>query len=221
MKPYPIAVIALLVTAGSARAQEALPRVPLSRGDLQIVVGWQNLEENGTSLPRQDNWINSIFWGGAGAGWYWTDHLKTHVDIGAGTEGSRYRYESTVVNGRVTSSSSRFGVRVRSVAVAQHYQFYRNRLLHPYVGGGAVVERVTERESYEPVFIYDNEARVSRLVVPARSEGPSSRTVVKPFGTVGLKAYFTRRAFFTTDMRAIVEHGVDEVLFRFGFGADF
>ena len=31
----------------------------------------------------------------------------------------------------------------------------------------------------------------------------------------------TRRAFFTGDMRLMVRHGIDDVLFRAGFGIDF
>ena len=31
----------------------------------------------------------------------------------------------------------------------------------------------------------------------------------------------TRRAFFTSDTRLMFRSGIDEVLFRFGFGVDF
>ena len=53
----------------------------------------------------------------------------------------------------------------------------------------------------QPVFIYDHVTRISRQVAPARTEGPTHRIVVRPFGELGFKAYMTRRAFFTDDTR--------------------
>jgi opacity protein-like surface antigen len=220
MKPFSIALVVVLAFAGSARADDE-PRTPLSRGDVHFVIGWQNLEGRQPQASRGNQWINSIFWGGAGAGRYWTDHLKSQVDIGAGSEGDQYRYATTIVEGQPTGSSSRFNVSGRSVALAQHYQFFRNQWIHPYVGGGAAIERLTTTERHEPVTIYDSVARQPRVVLPQRTEGPTSRTRVTPFATTGFKAYMTRRAFFTSDVRVMVDHGIDEVLFRFGFGTDF
>ena len=219
MKTFSFAATAWLLTVGVAGAQEP-PRAPLNRGDAHFVIGWQNLHKE---QPQQhyNNWLNGIFYGGAGAGWYWTDHVKTQVDFGAGTQGHQYRYEPIVVNGQTTALSSRVSVRQQSLAVAQHYQFFRNQWFHPHVGAGVDIARETTTEEYQPVIVFDNITRVSRQVTPARTEGPDHRTIVRPFGEVGFKAYMTRRAFFTGDTRVMVRHGVDEVLFRFGFGVDF
>jgi hypothetical protein len=69
--------------------------------------------------------------------------------------------------------------------------------------------------------VFDNATRTSRTIAPARTEGPEHDFIARPFAEGGLKAYVTRRAFFTTDMRMMFRPGIDEVLFRAGFGFDF
>jgi opacity protein-like surface antigen len=220
MKTFPLAIAAWVMGAAVAVAQEPA-RPPLTRADVQVVVGWQNLRREQPQQSYNDNWMNGIFYGGGGAGWYWTDHLKTRVDFGAGTEGHQYRYEPIVVNGQTSASSSRLSVQRQSVAVAQQYQFFRNQWFHPYVGAGLDIARETTIESYDPVFVFDSVTRVSRQLTPAQTRGPDHRMVARPFAETGFKAYMTRRAFFTGDMRVAFRHGVDETLFRCGFGVDF
>jgi opacity protein-like surface antigen len=219
MKSFTLAAIACLLAAGVAGAQD-VPRAPLVRGDAHFVIGWQNLHKE---QPQQhyNDWLNAIFYGGAGAGWYWTENLKTQVDFGAGTQGHQYRYAYTVTNGQTTSSSSRVDIRQQSLAVAQRYQFFRNQWFHPHVGAGVDIARETTTEQYQSVVLYDNATRTSTQITPARTEGPDHRMIVRPFAETGFKAYMTRRTFFTGDTRVMFRTGIDEVLFRFGFGVDF
>src|SRR5438067_1748222 len=163
MRTFPLAAVAWLMGTALAGAQEP-PRTPLSRGDVHFVIGWQNLRREQT--PQQpggyhDDWLNRIFYGGAGAGWYWTDNLKTQVDFGAGTTAEQYRYSYTTTNSQSTSSSSRLSLQQQSVAVAQQYQFFRNQWFHPHVGAGLEVARETTREIYEPIIVFDNTTHVS------------------------------------------------------------
>jgi hypothetical protein len=220
MRILTIVAAAWLAASGLAGAQEP-SRTPLTRGDTHFVIGWQNLHKEQPGPQSFNNWVNGIFYGGAGAGWYWTDHLKTQVDFGAGSEGHQYRYEPIVINGQTTGSSSRFQVRQQSVAVSQQYQFFRNQWFHPHVGAGVDIARETTTEEYSPVFIFDSITRTSRQIEPAQTEGPEHRTIARPFAEAGLKAYMTRRAFFTADTRLMYRKGLDEVLFRLGFGVDF
>lgn len=217
-----LAIGALLLLSGSAAAQADAPAWQ-SRADFHAVIGWQNLRQDrgDDTFDSYNNWANGIFYGGAGAGWYWNDHLKTQVDIGTGTLGRHYRYRPLIINGVQTGATSRVAVRQSSVAVSQQYQFFRNQWFHPRVGAGFDIARETRREEFHAVFAYDQVARVSRQVSPARIEGPSQDTIVRPFGEVGFKAYMTRRAFFTGDTRLMFRGGIDEVLFRIGFGVDF
>jgi opacity protein-like surface antigen len=220
MKTFPLAVAAWLAGAALAAAQEPA-QTPLNRGDVHFVIGWQNLHKEQPQPQPFNNWLNNILFGGAGAGWYWTDHLKTQIDFGGGTQGHQYRYEPIVINGQTTGSSSRVSVRQQSVAVSQQYQFFRNQWFHPHVGAGVDIARETTTEEYSPVFVFDSVTRTSRQITPTRNEGPEHRMLARPFGELGFKAYITRRAFFTGDTRIMVRHGIDEVLFRCGFGIDF
>lgn len=220
MKTLSLFTAACLAATGMAAAQEA-PRTPLARADAQVVVGWQNLHKEQVPARSYNDWVNGIFYAGAGAGWYWTDHLKTQVDVGVGSEGHQYRYGYTTVGAQSTATSSRLAIRRQNVAVGQHYQFFRNQWFHPHVGAGIDIARETTRQEFSPTVVFDSATRTSREILPARTDGPTHRTIARPFAEAGLKAYMTRRAFFTADTRLMYRNGLDEVLLRFGFGLDF
>jgi opacity protein-like surface antigen len=223
MRTFILAIGAALLVSGTAAAQGEAPAATASRADFHAVIGWQNLRQDrgGDTFDSFNNWTNGIFYGGAGAGWYWTEHVKTQVDFGAGTLGRSYRYRQVTINGVATGESSRVATRQQSVAVSQQYQFFRNQWFHPHLGAGLDIARETKREEFQPIFIYDQVTRTSRQVSPARTEGPSDDMIVRPFAEVGFKAYMTRRAFFTGDTRLMFRGGIDEVLFRIGFCVDF
>jgi len=222
MRTFILAAAGWLLVTGAAAAQTP-EAAQLTRGDFHAVIGWQNLrqERGDSTFDSYNSWANGIFYGGAGGGWYWNEHLKTQVDFGAGTRGRHYRYRAFTVNGLQTSESALVHVQQQSVAVSQQYQFFRNQWFHPHLGAGLDIARETLREEYQPVYVYDPMTRSSRQLAPARIEGPNHRAVVRPFGEVGFKAYMTRRAFFTGDARLMFRSGIDEVLFRVGFGVDF
>lgn len=219
MKASLLTAAAILLAAG-ASAQTPAPAVQLPRADAHFVLGWQNLHKDQPQSSYND-WLNGIVYGGAGAGWYWTDHAKTQVDVGGGTRGSQYRYQQLAVNGNQTYESSRLRVRESSVAISQQYQFFRNQWFHPYAGAGVELARETTTEEYDPVIFVDNVTHTTRVVTPARVEGPAHRFIARGFGETGFKAYMTRKAFFMANVRVMVRGGVDEVLLRAGFGFDF
>ena len=213
------AVCAVWLAGSAVAAAQEAPSGPISRSDIQFVIGWQNLHKPATN--NSDDWVNGILFGGLGAGWYWTDHLKTQVDFGGGTSGHQYRYEPRFANGADLTQFSRLEVRETSLAIGQQYQFFRNQWFHPRLGVGVDLARETTTEQYQPVFVFDNAARTSREITPARIEAPEHRFIARPFVETGLKAYMTRRTFFTADTRLMFRSGIDEVLFRLGFGVDF
>ena len=206
---------------GAAQPPEASPAA--GRADFHAVVGWQNLRlDRPQDVTGPDsNWAHGILFGGAGGGWYWTEHLKTQIDVGGGTPARNYRYRARNINGVAASEISRVRTTRPSLAISQQYQFFRNEWFHPHVGIGLDIARETRTEAFEPVFGYDPVTRISRELAPRRTEGPVVSTSLRPFGEVGFKAYMTRRAFFTGDMRLMVHSGIDQVLFRAGFGIDF
>jgi hypothetical protein len=200
------------------QAQPAVP--PSTRADIHVVAGWQNLHKE---QPQQsyNDWMNGIFYGGAGAGWYWNDHLKTQIDFGAGTKGRQYRYEQVTVGGQPGYQSSRVSVNQQSLAIGQQFQFFRNAWFHPHVGGGVDLAREQTTTEFEATTVYDPVTRVYRQITPRHTEGPDSDFVARAFVETGFKAYITRRSFFTADSRVKFRGHIDEVLFRFGFGVDF
>ena len=190
------------------------------RADAHVAAGWQNLHKP-QPQPSYNDWLNAILYGGAGAGWYWTDHLKTQIDIGAGTRGHQYRTDQFVIDRMPAYASSRVAIRETTVSVSQQYQFFHNQWFHPHVGAGVEAVRETSTEEYQPVVIFDNATRSSRVVSAAHTTGPERRVFARAFGEGGFKAYMTPRAFFIGDMRVMFRSGIDEVLFRAGFGFDF
>lgn len=223
MKTFQLAIAFWLMGTVFAGAQEPA-RAPLVRGDVHFVIGWQNLHRQ--QAPQQqgccsNDWLNNIFYGAAGVGWYWSENLKTQIDFGGGTTGEQYRYSYVTSGTQSTNTSSRISVQQQSVAVGQQYQFFRNQWFHPHVGAGIDIARETTRESFQPIFIYDSATRTSKQIAPPRAAGPDHRTIARPFAEVGFKAYMTKRAFFSGDTRVKFKGGMDEVLFRLGFGVDF
>jgi hypothetical protein len=219
-----LAAVGCLICAAPAAAQTPDVAPARGRADFQVVIGWQNLRLDRYEDPfdRPDhNWAHAILFGGVGAGWHWSEHLKTQVDVGGGTPTRHYQYRARTINGFQASEISRVRLTRPSLAISQQYQFFRNAWFHPRVGIGLDIARETRTEHFEPVYGYDSVARVSRQLAAARTEGPTRRVVARPFGEVGFKAYMTRRAFFTGDMRLMVHRGIDQALFRAGFGVDF
>ena len=212
----------LCAAPAAAQAPDAAPAA--GRADFQAVLGWQNLrvDRDGDPFDRPDhNWAHAILFGGAGVGYYWTEHLKTQIDAGAGTPTRHYQYRARSVNGLQASEISRVRLTRPSIAVSQQYQFFRNEWFHPHLTAGLDIARQTRTEHFEPIFGWDPVLRITRELAPGRTVGPDRRWSLRPFAGVGFKAYMTRRTFFTSDMRLMVRGGIDQVLFRTGFGVDF
>ena len=208
----------LLVAAPAAWAQPARPSSPISRGDVTGSLGWFNADKG--EVFEYDTWYNRSAFAGITFGWYWTDHLKTEIDGGLSSEAERDVYLRRVVNNRQTASESTFRFSTRRVAIGQQYQFFRNAWFHPYVAAGIDLTWEAIEQSDGPEIIFDTNGRTAEVrppvVHPDRTEQHT-----RPFGAFGFKAYLTPRSFFRTDTKLVFQDGVDEVLFRFGFGVDF
>lgn len=181
------------------------------------MVGWLGVEED--AGRGHIDWHTSFF-GAIGAGWHWTDHLKTELDFGAGTESSFYRARSVVVQGHTVYASIESRASQKTLGISQQYQFFRNAWFHPHVAVGANVTWAKSTDRFDPLVAY-SPTRPPQQLEPGRVEGPTTDVVVRPFVASGFKAYFTKRGFFRTDLRVGFRGGIDEVLLRVGFGADF
>src|SRR5215212_9017268 len=85
----------LLMTGPAARAQTA----PVMQGDVAGTIGWLAVDKESQQPQVRHDWTKSL-WGAASAGWYWTDHLKTEVDFGAGSRATAYESRTVTFEGR-------------------------------------------------------------------------------------------------------------------------
>lgn len=214
--------IALLaaVLAGSVGEASAQSEPRLTRGDFAGTIGWLSASTPSSGPYDDENWVSSFF-GAASAGWHWTDHLKTEVDFGAGTNARAFRGEPITFDGRITyvTTASRFAR--RTLGISQQYQFFHNAWFHPHLAAGANLTWERRTDDIGPIFLYDDVARTSRVVAPERTEGPRTSVTVRPFVAAGFKAYMTQRTFFRSDLRVAFRGGPDETVLRLGFGFDF
>jgi hypothetical protein len=206
-----IGAVVLLGVATAARAQGVAG--PVFRADASASLGWFNADKSELDSNRGWNdWYNRSLYVGAGLGWYWTDHWKTEIEGGVSSAADLLVYTPAAIDGRQDTFYSTYTFSTRRLAIGQQYQFYRNVWFHPFVSAGLDLtwertDRVDEIYSPQPV-----RART----FPTRTE-----LLTRPYATAGFKAYFTTQAFFRTDMKFSFHTGVDEVLVRFGVGADF
>lgn len=204
---------------GLSAAASAQTR-PVIRADANATVGWLAVNAGSSGTFSYSQWESSLF-GAVGAGWHWTDHLKTEVDFGAGTKGDAYLSSFSYVGGQPLQRAVQRRFSRRIVGVSQQYQFFRNSWFHPHLAAGANLTWETRTDNVQPVYGYDPVARISRQLEPGRIDRPPTEFSLKPFAAAGFKAYMTRRAFFRSDLRVGFKNGIDETLLRFGFGVDF
>jgi len=223
--PIPLFVVTTLSTAGITLAAATpawsqtrpLPN-PLARIDTTVVVGWLNA--NKAELDEYDNWYSTASAGGA-VGWYWTDHLKTELEYFVSSEVDRDVYTFTQQGPLSINRESRFQFGTRRLAIGQHYQFMRNVTFHPYIAAGLDVnwESIAREDGEERIF--DTNARLSRTGAPPERFPKRTERHTRPFAGFGFKAYMSPRSYFRTDLKFVIDGGVEEVMTRFGIGIDF
>jgi hypothetical protein len=213
-----LATIATLLLTATAVAAQAPFEPTLPQADAQAAIGWQNLRADPT-LSR-NNWINSIFYADAAAGWYWNEHLRTQIDGGFGSTGRSTRISQIGSGTRPLYRIVNTEATPATLAISQQYQFFHNALFHPHVGAGVLVRSERLRDEYSPVTDFDPATGRTIVVEPGHAE-ERTRTTVAALADVGFKAYMNERAFFVTDARVTIRRGIDGVLLRFGFGLDF
>src|SRR5437879_869427 len=136
---YVLMLLALALTSGVAHAQPAASLAPATGFDVTASIGLFSADRS--EAAGDTSWSGSFF-KGVSAGYYWTDHLKTEVELGFPNPTEGYSYS----NERLANGSfvSRYDERTYSgpkFAVAQIYQFGRNAPFHPYAFAGIDVDR--------------------------------------------------------------------------------
>src|SRR5438874_4609663 len=145
---YVLVLLALTLTSAVARAQPAPALAPATGFDVTASIGLFSADRSETA--GDTSWSGSFF-KGVSAGYYWTDHLKTEVEVGFPNPTEGYAYTNQrLANGSFASIYDERTYSGPKVAVAQVYQFGRNAPVHPYAFAGVAVDRehvVLERHS--------------------------------------------------------------------------
>jgi hypothetical protein len=209
------AAVLILWTATLAAAQD---RTPLARGDVSGTAGW--LAVNTTGLESYNDWHGQGLFTAA-AGWYWTDHLKTDVEIGASTATQTYGAVPIDIDGQRHFVSSLIRFSSTRVALIQRYQFGRNQWFHPSLGAGVDIVRTSFSQREEPVLVYDQVTRQNHLLRQPIEHADRDDTEARALVVGGFKAYLTPRTFFLGDMRVAFASRPEDILLRVGFGVDF
>ena len=211
LKHAAIAVVTVLAVAPVALAQAVAG--PVARADVAATLGWLNADKTELeSFSGSNDWSNRSAYGGAGVGWYWTDHWKTEIEGGVSSTAEFRVYSPAVIDGRTATLASSYEFVTRRIAVGQQYQFLRNTWVHPFVGVG--LDLTWEQTDRKDEVYWALPVRTT--IHPRQTE-----LLTRPFATFGVKAYVTPRAFVRTDAKVAFDKGIDEALVRFGLGVDF
>jgi hypothetical protein len=207
MRYVPVLVMLMLVPS-TARGQSA--PTPLPRVDMAAATGWFAADRS-VGDRCCSSWSSSLF-KGASAGFYWTEHLKTELELAAPGPTEGYTVLSEQLSARLYRyTSEEHRISAARVSLSQAYQFGHNSTFHPFVRGGVDIDR--ERDDIERHISIGNAFEEQHRIV--------SDTRVRPFAGVGFKAYFNERAFFRGEARFTPSRGtIDQTAWTAGVGID-
>jgi len=204
--------LALLAIASNAGAQQwdATGHVAL-------------LQRNKAELTEFDHWY-SVAAGDGTVGRYWTPHFKTEFEIGTAAEGTIDGEASVPVPGRSYPyyRYRQHKLRETTGGATVMYQFFDNRWVHPFVGGGIEVARERHLADSLPAETVRVSTAVPTLRLPAVQAIDTVTYNARPVVTGGLKLYVTPHSFLRTEVRTSL--GSDRPLalrWRGGIGFDF
>jgi len=211
--------VVLLVCAIAPASVSAQPiSIQLPRNDASVTIGWAGGEYE---LSRYDNWRGS-FLVAAGGGHYWTDHVKTELDVSWTNTGQRQVYEDLQFLGGVTYATAIHRARDIRVGAAQIFQFGRNAWAHPYIGIGvdSIWRSTTIDRDVQSRTIFVPPNRNVPVVLPPLHERKTD-VLGQPILKTGVKLYASEKAFFSTELNLGIRHNVDHVVWKIGAGIDF
>ena len=216
MRPLPIIVaVGVAVAPSLASAQTRV-----QRADLTVSAG--SFSSYHREAERYDRWGHSPL-GSLRAGYYWTDHLKSEVEIAWTGERETYGSESGRSDAEPWTAHVyvRHGYRSTIVSAAQAWQFGRNAHFHPFVTAGVDIDRerhVMDRPAqYLPFSARQTgEMRFVPALVVTETD-----VRARAFGAAGFKAYVSERTFFRTELKLSAGRRLDQVTWKAGVGIDF
>jgi hypothetical protein len=210
--------LACLALELPAAAQSASAR-PLTRADAHGAVSWGHVHFQ--EAAQWDQWDHRVAHASATLGWYWSDHLKTEIEVDTASKATFYRYQYVAAPDQNTYRGSTLEVRGTSVGAVQHYQFLRNAWVHPFIGAGLEVRHEQRAEQVEPMVVYQGAGRESWVLEPGRRIEWPDQWRARAVAEAGVKTYVSQRAFARFGVKVALRDGVEDVALRIGIGADF
>jgi hypothetical protein len=219
---------ALLLLASTTSAQTPTVQPPAAavllsppaapRWDIAGHVAYFTLNQSALALDW-NNWSDTAA-AGASAGYYVTRQLKLEADLSTSGHGDVYSQHFVTVPGSSAPLwfQRRHVFQTAELGSGLRYQFFDNRWVHPFAGGG--IEAVRQRESIESPDPTAPLRLPPGSVIPAG--GPTVTWLARPYLETGAKFYVSENAFIRTDLRSGFDrHGVAAVTWRTGIGFDF
>jgi hypothetical protein len=198
-----VLLLATLVFADAAQAQQLDEPYPAAvRWDVAGQAAW--VGRNRTDLGSDwDHWYNAAAFN-LSAARFWTPHLKTELEFGAGTEGTLYGNEEPVPIPGQRGPYYRLRehkLQESTLTATTVYQFLDNQWVHPFAGVGIELARERHRADELPPTIGGLTPTTSSFPVPGVPAIDRISYSVRPVVTGGLKFYVNERAFIRTDVR--------------------
>jgi hypothetical protein len=179
-----------------------------------------------TDGPYGDDWYSQGRYG-LSVGRFWTEHIKTEMEVAATGEGTRYTQRYATVPGvpPYYPVNVQEYYQLAQLSGRAVWQFFENSWVHPYVFGGLSVDAERHRVVIPEQFFY----------LSADPRNPASRIPVSPIGTAdpetdyrvgaiagfGTKVYMSPRSYFNTSFVMSQAKPARSVSFVAGFGWDF
>lgn len=212
-----VVLAAIVCSVFPAYASAQGGQATLRANDLIFTAGWAGADHR---IDDESQWSGSPLVSFS-AGYYWTDHLKTEIDVGWSAFPKREVFQTIERQGGYTYALADYRAHDVRVGLAQVYQFGRNGWVHPYVGIGADLvrrESTLDRSAQSRTIFLQN--RNVAVTIPAAAERNTTvfaHAVVKG----GVKMYVSENSFFNTELKFGVRRDVDHVVWKLGFGVDF
>ena len=210
-----IAAIACSLLPTHAAAQNG--QATLRANDIIFTAGWAGADHQ---IDDDRQWRGSSLVSFS-AGRYWTDHLKTEIDVGWSAFPKHEVYQIIERQGGYTYALADHRAHDVRVGFTHVYQFGRNGWVHPYLGIGADVVRrhsALDRSDQSRTIFQQN--RSVPVTIPAAAER-NTTVFAHAVAKGGLKMYVSENAFFNTELKFGIRRDVDHVVWKLGFGVDF
>jgi hypothetical protein len=213
--PVVVSTVALLLLPPpGAMAQAPIDPPALPRFDLAGSLGSYAASE---SAPLSyGSWYGRSLGRSVAAGHYWTEHLKTEIEVGWTGRGELHAEHPDASFEARTYGSALHTFSTTTIAAAQRYQFGHNAMFHPNVAAGTSIEWVHHAGELGPLYSTNGGVLQPRQAIP-----PTTERRYNAFVSAGFKAYVTQRVFVRTDLRVGFRRELTHILVNTGLGMDF